>query len=83
MLTYQVRRDRTATQVDSVLNEKILTVRKQNSRIKHRLIGVSGGISYDVDQILRSDYSRDNDRNLAKGVEVGAPAADQQHWWWD
>ena len=83
MLTYQVRKDRTATQVDSVLNERILTARKQNSRVKHRLIGVSGGISYDVEQILGSDYSADGDLELAKGFDVGTPGADQKHWWWD
>lgn len=83
MLTYRVRKDRTATQVDSVLNEKILTARKQNSRVKHRLIGVSGGISYDVDEILRSDYSADGDQKLAQGLSAGAPGADKGHWWWD
>jgi len=83
MLTYQVRKDRTATQVDSVLNEKILTARKRSSRVKHRLIGVSGGISYDVDQILGSDYSPEDGQELSKDLAGGAPDAEQKHWWWD
>ena len=86
-LTYQVRKDRTATQVDTVLNEKILTVRKQSSRVKHRLIGVSGGISYDVDQILGNEYTLENkldsEQSLASGVKNGAPDAQQKNWWWD
>ena len=82
-LAYRVRKERTASQVDSVLNEKILTVRKRDSRLKHRLIGVSGGISYDVNQILDDDYLSDSDDELAKGLELGAPAANIKHWWWD
>ena len=82
-LAYQVRQDRTATQVDSVLNEKILTARKQNSRVKHRIIGVSGGISYDVNEILRSEYSVDGDSELARGLDAGALGAKNEHWWWD
>jgi len=47
---------------------------------------VSGGISYDVNQILKGDYSSDDDRELAQGLADGAPAskvAQQNHWWWD
>ena len=82
-LAYQVRRDRTATQVDSVLNEKILTARKQSSRVKHRLIGVSGGISYDVNEILRSEFSTDGESELAQGLDAGALGVKNEHWWWD
>lgn len=86
-LTYQVRKDRTAVQVDTVLNEKVLTACKQSSRVKHRLIGVSGGVSYDVDDILRKEYTLEytpqSEQSLAGSVQKGAPDAQQKNWWWD
>jgi len=80
-LTYHVRQDRAATQVDSVMNEKFLTVRKRNSRIKHHMVGVSGGVSYDVSKILRQEYSSD-EKQLSTAVEDGTPGGNS-HWWWD
>ena len=82
-LTYQVRKDRTATQVDSVLNDKILKVRKNSSTIKHHIVGVSGGISYNVHDILSTGLKADMDGELAKKSKLAKPEATEIAWWWD
>lgn len=82
-LTYQVRTDKTASQVNSVLNEKFLKFRKQRSTVKHHLVGISGGISYNVHDILNEKFALDTDGKLARSVESSAPDADEIRWWWD
>jgi hypothetical protein len=82
-LTYQVRKDRTATQVDSVLNDKILKVRKKSSTIKHHIVGVSGGISYNVHDILSQGFDADVDGVLANTSKLAKPEATENAWWWD
>lgn len=82
-LTYQVRKDRTATQVDSVLNDKILKFRKNSSTIKHHIVGVSGGISYNVHDIISTGLKADVDGVLAKKSKLAKPEATEVAWWWD
>ena len=82
-LAYRVRMDRTATQVDSVLNEKILKVRKQKSTVKHHMVGVSGGISCNVHDILEAKFSDDSNGELAKSQKLATPDAEEIKWWWD
>ena len=82
-LQYRVRREQTATQVDSVLNDKVLRVRKQSSTIKHHIVGVSGGISYDANQIISTGLKPDLDGELAKESKQAKPEAGELAWWWD
>ena len=82
-LQYRVRREQTATQVDSVLNDKVLRVRKQSSTIKHHIVGVSGGISYDANQIISTGLKPDLDGELAKELKQAKPEAGELAWWWD
>lgn len=82
-LTYHVRKDRTATQVDSVLNDKILKIRKNSSTIKHHIVGVSGGISYNVHDILSTGLKADVDGELAKKSKLAKPETAEIAWWWD
>ena len=82
-LHYQVRHDRIATQVNSVLNEKFVKVRKQRSTVKHHLVGVSGGISYDVGQVLTESVAKDKTGVLAQTGKVAKPTDSDTHWFWD
>ncbi|MFT7631249.1 MAG: hypothetical protein ACI87E_002286 [Mariniblastus sp.] len=82
-LVYQVRRDRVATQVDSVLNDKILKIRKSSSTIKHHIVGVSGGISFNVSEILEKGIQADVDGGLAEESLKAKPDAEELTWWWD
>ena len=82
-LTYQVRRDRSATQVDSVLNDKILKLRKKSSTIKHHIVGVSGGISYNAQEVISTGLKSDVDGDLAKKSKLAKPQATEIAWWWD
>jgi hypothetical protein len=82
-LVYRVRKGRNATQVDSVLNDKILKVRKNSSTLKHHIVGVSGGISYDAHQIISTGFKPDSKGELAKKSAQAKPAAVELTWWWD
>ena len=82
-LVYRVRKDRNATQVDSVLNDKILKIRKNSQTLKHHIVGVSGGISYDAHEIISTGFKPDADGELAKKSQQAKPAATDLKWWWD
>jgi hypothetical protein len=80
-LTYVVPVDRAAQQVDTVMNERVLKVRKKSSTVRHRIVGVSGGISYNVRDALVDGVK--TDEQLSDRVNVGEPPADVAAWWWD
>lgn len=82
-LTYQVKRGPNATQVDSVLNDRILKVRKNRSTIKHHIVGVSGGIAYNAQEIIGTGIKPDAEGKLTKAAEDARPEADESAWWWD
>lgn len=84
LLAYQVKKDPAlARQVDSVLNEKILKQRIENKLVKHRLVGVSGGIKYDVNTVLSKDYANDDSRELTAASKEATPGVESLMWWWD
>lgn len=82
-LTYHVRKDRTATQVDSVLNDKVLKYRRNSSTIKHHIVGVSGGISYNVHDIISKGIEPDTDGELSRNSKRAKPDKTEVTWWWD
>jgi hypothetical protein len=82
-LTYEIPVDRVANEVESVLNEKILNFRKQSSTLKTHIIGVSGGISYNVHDVLSRDFQADVDGALGKQLERAKPETNALTWWWD
>ena len=81
-LTYQVSKGKAATQVDSVVNKKVLRFKKASSTVKHTLLGVSGGISCDMHDIVDTEFSKD-DGKLAKQAADSKPDATIANWWWD
>lgn len=82
-LSYKVPTDRVANQVDSVLNEKILKLRKRSSTLKTHIVGVSGGISYNVHDVIGKDFAADVSGELGKSFKRSRPAPNQLKWWWD
>ncbi len=82
-LTYRVERDVLARQVDSVMNKKMLTFRKRNSTLKHTIVGVSGGVSYDPQALISADQIQLADEEVAGDVDASRPESDQRNWWWD
>ncbi len=67
-------------QVDSVMNHRTITRR----RLKHTLVGVSGGITFDSLQVLRSrSRLTDDGSELAEVVDPSDQRHRSSHWWWD
>lgn len=83
LLTYEIPTDRVAAQVESVLNEKILKRRKESSTVKTHIIGVSGGISYNVHDVISNDFTPDIDGALKKNFQTSKPESNSVKWWWD
>jgi hypothetical protein len=71
-------------QVDSVMNHRVIMERKQSSTLKHTLIGVSGGISFDSMCVVERDSMKtDRDGKLAELADGSNPSDTLQNWWWD
>ena len=83
-LTYELSLSDAPKQVDSVMNHRVITERKQSSTLKHTLIGVSGGISFDSMSVVKRDSMKpDSNGKLAKLADGSIPSDDLQNWWWD
>jgi hypothetical protein len=82
-LAYEVPTDRVANQVDSVLNDKILKFRKKSSTVRTHIVGVSGGISYNVHDVISRDFAPDVDGELGKNLKRSQPGENEVTWWWD
>jgi hypothetical protein len=83
-LTYKVRHEPVARQVNSVMNQRVLKFRKPTSTVKHTLVGVSGGISYDAHEVMSAERIKtETDSKLANETKRSRPQNDQTNWWWD
>ena len=83
-LSYPVRMSPAPVCVDSVMNERVINVRKQNSTVKHTVVGVSGGIDFDASKVISIDQIKFSDKTNLTGAGAAArPADDQPNWWWD
>ena len=83
-LSYQPAREATATQVNSVMNHRMIKQRLKGRTLKHTLVGVSGGISFDVSDVVSPRAIKtESAGTLARtrtNAETGVPSSD---WWWD
>lgn len=81
-LTFQPKLDAVADQVDSVMNQHVLKTRKKSSTLKHTIVGVSGGISYDAHEAMAAEKIKlaGHELNDANKLE---PVDGENHWWWD
>ena len=90
-LRYRCRSDQVAGQVDSVMNEKMVRYRKKRSTVTRRVIGVSGGVSFDAAKILGSPLAMDPSGDFLQRREQAVPDAVEAReakmkvdkWWWD
>lgn len=80
---YQVRRDRTPKQVDSVMNDQVIKRRKKRSTVIQHIVGVSGGIKFDAGEVISAPIASDVDGVLASQKQNAIPLADAELWWWD
>lgn len=73
-----------ANEVASVMNHRVISERKQRSTVKHTLVGVSGGISFDAMQVVQPDRTKtDKSGELSSLQFESNQPAEPTAWWWD
>lgn len=74
-------------QVDSVINHREITERRNRKTLKHTLVGVSGGVSFDAMQVVSEKPLKPIATDTTPEVEQVAQAAPEyeraSRWWWD
>jgi hypothetical protein len=76
--SYQVALGDAPKQVDSVINHRVVDR-------KHILVGVSGGVAVDTNQLVKSGAIKTDTYRLlsANRTSAAPPALPVQAWWWD
>ncbi|MCH2183839.1 MAG: DUF1598 domain-containing protein, partial [Mariniblastus sp.] len=78
------RLGKVANEVESVMNHRVISERKQRSTLEHTLVGVSGGISFDAMQVVQPARTRtDNTGRLSELRFEVEPTEIARRWWWD
>jgi len=81
---YQPRLGEVASEVDSVMNHRVISERKQRSTLKHTLVGVSGGISFDAMQVVQPERTKTDSTGTLADLPLALEAAEApRRWWWD
>ena len=61
-----------------------MCIRDRSSTVKHTLIGVSGGITFDSMKVVMANKMKtDNSGELDDVMESASPLAEDVKWWWD
>lgn len=71
------------TEVDSVMNHRVISRRKQSSTVKHTLVGVSGGITFDAVSVIQSKSKVNNNAAFGNTLSHAKLNVDSANWWWD
>jgi hypothetical protein len=83
-LRYQPALEPTATQVASVMNHRTINQRVSGKSLRHTLIGVSGGISFDVSEVVSTEKLKtDSTGSLLETRTAMKSSSDQSQWYWD
>jgi len=83
-LNYRPRTSHAPNQVESVMNHRVINERKKSSTVKHTLIGVSGGITFDSMKVVMANKMKTDDSGELNDVmESASPLAEDVKWWWD
>ena len=83
-LNYRPRTSHAPDQVDSVMNHRVINERKKSSTLKHTLIGVSGGITFDSMKVVMANKMKTDDSGeLASVMDSAKPLVEDVKWWWD
>lgn len=84
---YQPPTESVPQQVNSVMNHRLITRRKESSTVKHTLVGVSGGITFDAIQVINSKAQVIDAQNLDAAQKTSrqtkTSTAGFGNWWWD
>ncbi|MEM9412933.1 MAG: DUF1598 domain-containing protein, partial [Planctomycetota bacterium] len=81
-LTHAVSTARVPTQVASVMNHRTIRQRKANSTVKHTLVGVSGGITFDAIEVIRQKSEIGNSGEFESRLTMPEMETSAS-WWWD
>ncbi len=75
------------SQVDSVMNHRIIKRRKESSTVTHTLVGVSGGITFDAIDVINSKAKVMDQPAELEAVQKQATKSQNNskagNWWWD
>ena len=84
-LGYQPGLEPTATQVDSVINHRLINQRLKGKTLKHTLVGISGGISFEVGQVVSPESLKtESTGTLSRTRDEAKPIENEvENWWWD
>ncbi len=81
---YQPRTRPIASEVASVMNHRILSERKQQSTLKHTLVGLSGGISFDAMQLVKPSRTKTDKSGELSSLKLAPNRPEEPSiWWWD
>lgn len=83
-LMYRPRLSNVANEVESIMNHRVISHRKQRSTIEHTLVGVSGGISFDAMKVVDSKRIQTAPNSETPAITKPATTSDSPTiWWWD
>ena len=83
-LSYQPALEPAPNQVSSVINHRMIKQRLKGRTLKHTLVGVSGGISYDVSQVVSPESMKtEATGELARTRTDAGAVVESNQWWWD
>lgn len=82
-LVYPMKRDHVATEVQSVVSEKYLRLRKPGARRDFHILGVSGGVSVSSADRLTEAIIQKSSSELDDRLKNQTPDSQAQRWWWD
>ncbi len=82
-LVYPMKNDRVATEVQSVISEKFLRLRKLDARRDFHILGVSGGVSVASADRLTESIIQNSNSELDNHLKNQTPDLQVQRWWWD
>lgn len=72
------------SQVDSVLNHRVITRREKSVTTRYTLVGVSGGITFDSIEVLRSRGRVEAEPARFNEIVADSHVSDESKvWWWD
>ena len=81
--SYQIQKGPVPTSVKTVMNYREIEGRKGGRKVTHLVVGVSGGVTVDVDSLLKNKEKVKTDTygKLKLDRKSAKPADD--NWWWD
>ncbi len=82
-LSYSIIKDRLPRKVDSVMNFREIETRRGSKRLKHTIVGVSGGVEYASSEVINTKKFKMLPE-LSQPVESNTPNnSDFKNWYWD